>query len=399
MHGEYNLENDLIHRLIGEKKWAGVLREMDQLLMLPPNLEVQESLISFFESIDPDYRLVHAQRYYIHLWKVAFNIGKIRLAKSYAIKALDYLVEFKRIPQIKKIIEEFKHFGILKNNKKFDYPDFILGKKNCEPFSASEDWSFLEAHPETWKDSKEMLKQFLIGESEWGSIHWKLAYEYILKFHFDRDLFMILTEKSVELKKEKHKAHFLELLQKKKISVERFQKIKTIAHEVKEEKPLHLDYDQVAMDVMSGTVEPSITEQRKILLSIATLTDEEILKKGKDMIVAFGLLGMDKVVVNLCEKLIPLLENTHERASTQFMMAQSLYNSGSFYKSIDLIDDTFRKEPLLKEEQLAFSYLKAESFMKLKKFKKAKELFLEIKKQHPSYRLVSERLRDIETIK
>jgi hypothetical protein len=164
-------------------------------------------------------------------------------------------------------------------------------------------------------------------------------------------------------------------------------------------RALHVDYDQLAIDVMSGVAEPSINEQKKILLSINSLSTEDLVSKGKDMVVAFGFLGMDKVVMSLCEKIIPHLSNPHEKASLEFMQAQSMHNNGDFYKSIDLIDDIFSREPLLEDELVAFNYLKAESLMKLKKFKSAKEIFLGIKKRSPNYRLVSERLRYIETIK
>jgi hypothetical protein len=393
-------ENELIHRLIDEKKWTLLLREIEQYVSQATEYEDQKSLLSIFESIDEDYLQNHAQRLYTEMWKIAFKVGKIKIAKTYGEFALDYLIEYKRIPRLKKLIEEFKEYGLFKNHPKFTYVDLSLGRKINEVFSPSEDWSFLDSHPEAWKNSKSMLKQFLIGETEWTVEHWRLAYEYVLKFYFDRDVMILLAEKSHELNKKSYQSSFIEFLGKKKISIKLFDKKPVIKKETApEETALFVDYDQLAMDVMSGVIEPSITEQRKILISIDTLSTEDIISKGKDMVVAFGLLGMDKVVMSLCEKIIPHLSDPHEKASLEFMQAQSMYNSGDFYKSIDLIDDIFSKEPLLEDELIAFNYLKAESLMKLKKFRNAKEIFLGIKKRSPNYRLVSERLRYIETIK
>jgi hypothetical protein len=393
-------ENEHIHRLIDEKKWTLLLREIEQIVSTATEYEDQKSLLFIFESIDEDYLQNHAQKLYTEMWKVAFKVGKIKLAKSYGELAMDYLIEYKRIPRLKKLIQEFREFGLFKDHPKFNFVDLSLGKKTNEVFSLSEDWSFLESHPEAWKSSKSMLKQFLIGENEWSVEHWRLAYEYVLKFYFDKEIMLLLAEKSHELNKISYKLSFVDYLGKKKISVKQFEERKMLKKDSgPKTRALHVDYDQLAMDVMSGAVEPSITEQRKILLSIDDLSTEDLVTKGKDMVVAFGLLGMDKVVMSLCEKIIPHLNNPHEKASLEFMQAQSMHNSGDFYKSIDLIDDIFSREPLLEDELIAFNYLKAESLMKLKKFKSAKEIFLGIKKRSPNYRLVSERLRYIETIK
>ena len=162
---------------------------------------------------------------------------------------------------------------------------------------------------------------------------------------------------------------------------------------------IDVDYDQLAMDVISGEKKPSIAEQRRILISIQELNEQELKEKGKDMIIAFGLLGMEMVVIRLCERLIPLILEVNQRASIQFMLAQSYFESHEYHKVCDLIDDTFESEPLLQDESIAFKYLKAESLMKLKKYKMAKEIYIFIKKNSPRYRLVGERLRELEEFK
>jgi tetratricopeptide (TPR) repeat protein len=365
------------------------------LLSSKETFEDFESLVSIFESIDRKYREEQAQRYYFEMWKIAFHVGKIKLAKSYAEFILDYLIELKRVPAIKKLISDFSEIGLMKSHVKYQNLDIILGKKNG---FLLDDCEGSEAHPEMWKDSRPALKNFLTMNEEWGLEWWKLAYEYVLKFYYDREIFLILASKSEQLKKSVHKNNFISFLKSKKVNIENIE-IKNIASSQSKDPTLHVDYDQLAIDVMSGAIEPSITEQKRILISIQELSEVELLTKGKDMIVAFGLLGMDKVVVSLCEKIIPLLTAVDQKAGIQFMMAQSLFNSGSFHKVIDVVDDTFGKEPLLPEEILAFNYLKAESYLKLKKYKAARELFLAIKKLNPHYRLVGERLRNIEELK
>lgn len=385
-----------LRQLIDEKKWTFILHEFDQLFTKKQTFEDHEVLVSLFESIDKTYRETHAQKYYFEMWKVAFHVGKIKLAKSYAELVLDYLIEHKRVPAIIKLISELSETGLLKNHKKFKQLEILLGKRSFAPLDDSEGY---ESHPEMWKGSKIALRQFLSMNSDWSIENWKLAYEYILKFYYDKDIFLLLAEKAAEQNKLEHKRKFISYLNSKQVKTASLEEKKIESKTQKKDSSLNIDYDQLAMDVMSGAIEPSITEQKKILISIQELSDEELLTKGKDMIVAFGLLGMDKVVVRLCERLIPMTSAVDQRAGIQFMMAQSLFNSGDFHKVIDIVDDTFGEEPLLPEEMLAFNYLKAESYLKLKKYKAARDLFLSIKKYNPHYRLVGERLRNIEEIK
>ena len=390
---EKYLEIEQLHRLIDEKKWASVLHELDLKISERENSEQDESIIWIFENLDSDYRDQHAQKFYFVMWKIAFKSGKIKLAKKYVENLLDYLIEFKRVPALKKLIAELSHAGLLNKHKKFEMVDVILGKKRNFLFESSD---YFEHHPELWKSSKNILKNYLLEDTDWSLEHWKLAYEYVLKFYYDKDIFIALATKAQRLKKDTHLHNILKFLREKKVNLKAFESPLSNNIPATKQDNLNVDYDQLAMDVMSGVKEPSITEQKRILVSIQNLSDEELLDKGKDMIVAFGLLGMDKVVVRLCERVIPLVKEVKQRAGMQFMLAQALFNNNEFHRVCDLVDDTFETEPLLTEEMVAFSYLKAECLLKLKKYKAARELFLSIKKYNPQYRLVGERLRDLE---
>ncbi|MEA9354653.1 CDC27 family protein [Bacteriovorax sp. PP10] len=390
------MEIEQLHRLIDEKKWTLVLRVLDLKISERSSTEDNESIIWIFENLDVEYRHDHAQRFYSVMWKIAFESGKIKLAKQYVEALLNNLIELKRVPALKKLMTELAEAKFITTHKKFPMLQAILGKKG--QFSL-EDSSGFEHHPEMWKNSKNILRNFLLEETEWTLEHWKLSYEYILKFYYDKELFLLLAEKSRKLKKDKHSENILAFLREKKVNLKAFEVKAPDKTSANDNDSLNVDYDQLAMDVISGVKEPSITEQKRILVSIQNLDDAELLDKGKDMIVAFGLLGMDKVVVRLCERVIPLVKEVKLRAGIQFMLAQALFNNNEFYKVTDLIDDTFETEPLLPDEVLAFNYLKAESLLKLKKHKQARELFVSIKKHNPHYRLVGDRLRELEDIK
>ncbi|MBY0414432.1 MAG: CDC27 family protein [Bdellovibrionales bacterium] len=394
------METEHLHQLIDEKNWTLILRELDQKISDASVFEDFEHAVWLFEKIENGFREKYAHNYYLVLWKFAFKIGKVKLAKSYAEFILNRLIEDKRVPAIRKLKNELIAEGLYKTHEKFNSIDVILGKKSAK----LTDSSLCEYHPDMWKNSKNILKNYLVDSDDFRLDHWKLAYEYILKFYFDKDLFLLLAEKAKLMKKSEHKIAFLNYLAGKKVNLKAFE---TVIEEnklqastpVTKKDDLHVDYDELAMDVMSGATEPSLNEQKRIIVSIEQLSKAELLEKGKDMVVAFGLLGMDKVVVRLSEKILPLLKDVKDRASLLFMMAQALYNNSEFYKVIDVVEDILTKEPLVDDEALAFHYLKAESLLKLKKIKMAKELFLLIKKQNPHYRLVGERLRYIEEIK
>lgn len=390
------METEHLHRLIDEKKWTLILRELD-LLISKRDSSFDDILISTFEKMDREYRELHAKKHYFEMWKIAYRAGKIKLAKNYAGFILEHLIELKRVPAIKQLESELAAYGLLKTYKNTNATEYILGRKTVETIEEAESFEF---HPVMWKQSKAALKNYLLMQEQWDLSHWKLAYEFILKFYYDKEIMLLLAEKSAQLKKDKHHKKILSYLVERGVSIKRFNSAVEKTKPKKEEtSKLHTDYDQLAMDVMSGVLEPSLTEQKKILVTVATLTEEELLEKGKDMIVAFGLLGMDKVVVSLSERVVPLITEVKERISIQFMMAQSLFNNGEFYKVCDMVDDIIGSEPLLADEMLAFSYMKAESLLKLKKLKAAKDIFVSIKKHNPHYRLVGERLRALEEIK
>ena len=384
-----------LHHLIDEKKWALVHQKLELKISERETSEDDESLIQIFENMDSEYRDLYATNLYLLMWKIAFKSGRIKLTKKYIEKILDHLIEHKRVPALKKLFIEVSQEGVLSHNKKFKMIDTILGKKS--EFILEDFYSF-EHHPEMWKDSKDALKNFLIERNEWNIASWKLAYEFVLKFYYDKEIFLNLAERALDLEKHHYYDKIKLFLIAKKVNLKEFE-VRPPEEIGTKYDSLEIDYDQLAMEVISGVKEPSSAEQRRILVSIQNLTEKELLEKGKEMIIAFGLLGMNKVVIGLCERLVPLISEVNPRASIQFMLAQAYYESNEFHKVCDLIDDTFETEPLLQDEAIAFKYLKAESLMKLKKHKMAKELFLTIKKFDPYYRIVRERLKELEELK
>jgi tetratricopeptide (TPR) repeat protein len=383
-----------------QQKWTQFLSELERSVSILNTIEDCKELLNRFEAIDEDYRDHEAPRSYMLMWKVAFRSGKLSLANTYAKKFLQYLIEYKRVPQIRFFINSLQEAGLFKKNLE-EYlliEEILLGKREKITQEELKHIEIFLIHPEHWKRSSEFLQQYLLLDEDWALEQWKLCYEFILKNHFDKEIFIYLIGKANELNKKDVEKKFNELFEKKKIKL-RSPKTQTIKVHKPANDSLNLDYDQVAMDLLSGVKEPNNEEQGRVLSSLKFIPEDELKSRGQEMIIAFELLGMEKVVLSLCEKMISILIDAKERASTYYVWAQALSNIGDFYKAIDLIDDVIQKEPLVESERMAFLYIKAEACLKLKKIKMAKELYLEIKKQNPHYRLVGERLKTIEATK
>ena len=373
------------------------LSEIERSISQISSNEDFEFVLNRFESIDEDYRDDHSPQLYFDMWRVALKVGKLTLANSYAKKSMKYLIDLKRIPQIKILLNDFQKAGLIKKQLS-DFliaEEILLGKRKKITRVELIYIELFSDHPEYWKFSPEFLQQYLLLEDEWNVDQWKLCYEYILINHFDKDLFLALLEKAKEKKNAKAEKQLIHLLQTKKIKLRNYKNENIKIENVNNEK-LNLDYDQVAMDLLSGAIKPNQEEQRRVLNSLKFISDEELIAKGQEMIVAFELLGMEQVVFSLCEKMVSLLSDIKQKASVYYVWAQALSNLGEYYKALDLIEDVVQAQPLYGDELLAFIYLKAEAYLKLKKIKLAKELYLKIKKENPHYRLVGERLKAIE---
>lgn len=379
------------------KKWSEELSEIESVLNSVEDFDAK-IVLDRFESIDEDFRDQNFSYLYLKFWKLAKASGRLTLANIYAKKSLDHLLLVKRIPTIKKLLQELQQEGIFKKQS-FEYLrkcEILLGKKGDFRNKEMKYFDLMDDHPEHWKEYPEFLKQYLLVVGEWNIKEWKLCYEYILNNRFDKDVLYILMEKAFERGEVDLVFKFEKLFAAKKVRIRKL--ISSQAPEVfLAPEKLHVDYDQVAMELLSGEKSPNDDEQRRVLNSLKFLTGDELRSKGIDMIVAFELLGMEKVVLTLCDQVIQHTEDIKERASIFYIRAQALSNSGEYFTVIDLIDELLANEPFYEEERMAFLYLKAEACLKVKKIKMAREIFGIIKKFNSHYRMVGERLKALET--
>jgi hypothetical protein len=379
------------------KKDKQLLIDIDNALSHSLSPDEFLNIIHEFESINEELRDECAINLYQKLWPIALSVGKISYANSYAQKTLNHLIEYKRVPKLKELILTLKENGLCKKfiKEQESVIDSLLGIKAKNKKPNLNFIQFLADHPEHWREDTDFLKLYLQLESTWKLDEWKYCYALVLKGHFDKEIFYSLYEKSFEQKKEKYIKLFEELLKQKKVQyVQLKNKQQQSTNEDKDK--FNVDYDQLAFNLLSGKIEPSEDEQHRVIQSLMHLTDEELVEKGHDMVVAFELLGMEQVVFNLCEKMISLEKDFKKKASIYFIWSQALFNNEEYHKSIHLIDRVIDSEPLIQDELTAFLYLKAEAFFKIKNYKLAQNVYREVKKYNSQYRMVKERLKVIE---
>ena len=186
-------------------KWSKALLELEETI---PKIETfldSKNCLNQFESIEENIRDECSPKLYLQMWKIAFNIGKLSLANSYAQKSINYLFLHKRIPQIKTLIISLQEAGLLKNktDKYVEIVEILLGR-NKKDILDLEYFDYFVNHPEYWKKSSTFFKQFILVEDDWGQEQWKLCYEFILLNYFDQDIFKILYYKSCEISNDKY---------------------------------------------------------------------------------------------------------------------------------------------------------------------------------------------------
>ena len=359
-------------KIVSKNRLSSKVFEVEQLIKNLSTEESSEKIIEIFESIDENYRDQNATHLYLKIWKIALANGKLNLANQYAKKGMDYLIEQKRVPSLKTFVNELKLNGILKKDQKqiLNLLDIMQGSKKTISDGDLIHFELLATHPEQWKKSSTFLGQYLNIEEGWEVEQWKLCYEFILNFQFDKDLYLILIQKAELLDKKKYKKMFEAYFSENNI---KYKKIKeSLPKENRSQsKKLNIDYDELAYDVLSGAISSEKSEQDKIVSSLRFIEDNELKLKGLEMIVAFEFLGMDQAVLFLCQKILPMLTNVKDRASCYYIWAQTLVTKEEYYNALDLIEDVLNKEPVYGDELVAFSYLKAEAYFYLKKYKLA----------------------------
>jgi hypothetical protein len=128
-------------------------------------------------------------------------------------------------------------------------------------------------------------------------------------------------------------------------------------------------------------------------------SDDYIQENFENMIVGLNLLDLSKVAKDVIERVDKKRLSEEEQINLEYLNLETLFKLEDFFHIRDLVEDAINNLPIKGEELNSFLYLKAESYYYLGKFKEAYWSYLEIKKLNSNYRLVNQRLKELEKYK
>jgi len=299
----------------------------------------------------------------------SYKMGKVQAAHSLATEIIEELFLYKRIPTILSFLTELKNLGYpIKKIKIYE------NKLNQLKGGANDELNGLDWHIDHFKTSKFFLRNYLLEIEEWKKSEVQLCYEYILRFGLDPEI----TKKIEEIKSSIGIQETIEKIEAPEVS------------------KLKLNYEDLAYDLISGARSIEDLEQIKIIESLKEKDFENLKDQGREMATAFRFLGMDEVVLYVCNKILPFSFETKERISLLFLIAESYMNLKRFLEAKEVIEKALRSEPVYGDEKLALEYLRAETYFLLGKKAESLKYFQEISRKTPTYRLVKQRLKSFE---
>lgn len=348
--------------------------------------------LDLFGLFDANYRTTHLIDLHDMMWRLALFFGRVKEARLYLNDLIDHLIIYKRVAKLETLKTESVVLLSKKDFKKFDVIDIFKGVKAA---SSEDECTLISLHPEKWKHVKEAFKNYLLIDSHWNVITWKMLYEFLIRYHFDAEIIQLIAEKNYTDKTKnylKWNEGFLKLYTKYKIDKTAL----TTTSETFTSTEVKIDFDQLALEIIESGQEERKQLEAKVIRQLKYSADDYSISDVKEMIIAFTFLGMSEVVEFLCDSILDKTDEAKERISLFYVMSHSLLTCSKYYKAIDLARDVIKSEALLREEKVAFKYIVAEAHYQLRNLKQAYAEFEEILLIDSKHRLTKERLKSIE---
>ncbi|MCR9205611.1 MAG: hypothetical protein NXH75_13590, partial [Halobacteriovoraceae bacterium] len=116
----------------------------------------------------------------------------------------------------------------------------------------------------------------------------------------------------------------------------------------------------------------------------------------EDMIIGFNLLNLYRVSIEIAKKVDTKKLNERELVNYNYLLVETHFLNGDFYKMRDVCEDTLAGLPLIQEEKITFLYLRAEAYYFLGFHKHSLAIYKSLARLHPNYRLTEQRISKIE---
>ena len=114
------------------------------------------------------------------------------------------------------------------------------------------------------------------------------------------------------------------------------------------------------------------------------------------MVIDFNLVNLPKVALEIIKKVNAEDLSDRAKVNLRYLEIETSIVAGEFYKARDLAEDTLATVPLVSDERVAVSYLRAESYFQLGNYDYAYKLFKSLSEKNPNYRLTEQRILRIE---
>lgn len=413
------------------------------------HFEILEKIANFYQekkNTELNYKIfkklsIYSDKYLGYVIDHALSRGELYLAELAGKKYLNYLVKKKNFKIGLKIIDELIKAGIGKDFINDFHLIFMVLKgdlPNVRKIFSSLKYDF--SNDETYRMILNISKLKRGNDKKWEEFKEFKKFELLKLFYWIKDL----DPANISLRKEffnnlfEFKCHYPEdnfgLIFLSKYA--RFYKCRPLISAVNDylqnnkKKITKEEYYRAIEDVgtyretadVSNTgkndkeeknvssIARRILENDKILnkeffinercfVKVCELLDDELVNKFyEDLTICFLTMEFFEVahsILNRIEKNLNSL-SLKERINHEYLRLSVLMNEKKFWEVSSRIDSMLLDYPLVAEEENCFLYLKAEAQFFLGRKKEAKEIYLKIKRNSPNYRLVENRLLEIE---
>lgn len=161
-------------------------------------------------------------------------------------------------------------------------------------------------------------------------------------------------------------------------------------------RPEHIYKDLMSELSRYSSSENSENLQEKFNALASFYEWEYIQNNYEDMIVGLNLLSLSQVAFDVAERVDIKLLSEEERINLEYLKLETLMQLEKYFSVRDGVDDMINNFPIKGNELLSLLYLRAEALLGLKQLKNAYFAFLEIFKINNNYRLVRQRLKELE---
>ena len=164
--------------------------------------------------------------------------------------------------------------------------------------------------------------------------------------------------------------------------------------------PLHRDWiDHLLKEISAHTSKKKRhPDHTRIILKkiVMSMPFSDLDLYSSDLVFSLNALDFPEVSIELLKTLEKKIEDKKKLLNYKYLLVESLILADRPHEALDVVNDTFGQYPLLKEEKVGFAYLKGEILKDMNLTKEALQVFKFVGSLEPGFRLVKERIKDLE---